>query len=253
MTTTLAMAWNPRGELPRLQRELPRLTALYDHIVLTLPPEASPKLTAALDALPLRYTVTDTWAEGRYLSLQMALETPADAVHYVDADRLIRWVELYPDELRRTVDFIQDRDCVVIGRTPYAWETHPRCMYETEKIINDTFSTLLGLPVDVGAGSKGYSRHAVRCLLDNATPDDAFAMDAGWTVLLHRAGYKIDTLRVDGLDWETPDRYKDSAADLMAQRRMADEWDQDAHKWRFRVEVADRIINAGLLAWTQAR
>jgi broad specificity phosphatase PhoE len=246
MKTVLATAWNPRGELARLQRYADGLVAIYDHIVVTLVPEVDDAVLKALDRLPLEYHVTEKWGTGRHLCLEKALATPADFIHYVDTDRLIRWVELRPEELEASVAAIRNADFMVIGRTPSAWDTHPRAMYETEAIINETFSRLLGQAMDFGAGSKGMSRRAAQFLIRHISPDDAFDMDAAWAVLLHRAGFDIHGMTVDGLDWETADRNRDQAADAETQRQLAYQYDQDAERWAMRVDIARKIIKAGI-------
>jgi hypothetical protein len=73
-------------------------------------------------------------------------------------------------------------------------------------------------------------------------------MDAAWAVLLHRAGFDICGMTVDGLDWETADRNRDQAADAETQRQLAHQYDQDAGRWAIRVEIARKIIKAGIAA-----
>ena len=65
-------------------------------------------------------------------------------------------------------------------------------------------------------------------------------------VLLHRGGFKIESLLVDGLDWETADRYRDHAADPETQRLAAEAYDGDATNWQMRVGVAQEVVSAGL-------
>ena len=75
--------------------------------------------------------------------------------------------------------------------------------------------------------------------------------DSEWIILLHRAGYRIDAVEVDGLDWETADRYLDHAADADTQRRVAAEYDADPEHWSFRVQMTQDIIDAGFAALTR--
>jgi hypothetical protein len=188
------------------------------------------------------------WVVGRKHSQEMALEFDCDFVHYVDCDRLLRWFELRPDELRRTIDRLQTVDCLVIGRTEVAFATHPRCLRDTERITNDVFSHFLDQPLDLCAGSKAFSRDAAEFITRNSQPTYGWCTDAEWIVLLHRAGYSIDSLLVDGLDWETADRYLPHAADAETQRRAAEAYDTDPRNWEGRVRVAQESIQAGLAA-----
>jgi hypothetical protein len=180
------------------------------------------------------------------MALRLALDSGADFIHYADMDRLIRWVETRPDEWRRTVQFVSDADHAMMGRTAQAYRTHPNALIETEKISNSFVSYCLGQPVDVSAGSKGFSRRAAQFLMANAKPGRALGADGEWAVLLDRAGFRLCYVEVDGLDWETADRYQDRAADGDRQRQMADAYDQDASNWAARVQVALEIVQAGI-------
>jgi hypothetical protein len=247
MTVALATAWNPRGELNRFQRLYPLLQSVYHHMVITLPPQTAPQVIAALQSMThVTPIVTPAWPQGRYLSLKFALETGTDHIHYADFDRLLRWVETRPDEWRQTVRVVVLSDCLVIGRTERAWDSHPRALRETEAISNRVFSHLLGKTLDLSAGSKGFSRVAAQVLVENSRPDRPMGADSEWIVLLHRSGFAVDAIQVDGLDWESADRYQAAAADGPAQREAAALYDQDPQHWAMRVGVAAEIVEAGL-------
>lgn len=247
MSVTLTTTYQPRGEIPRLVRYYDRVQALYDAVIVSLPPDAAPADVVALEALPgLQVFVNADWSHGRHAALRYALQTPCTHVHYADLDRLIRWVETRPDELRATVAAIQQSDCLVLGRTQEAWGTHPQSLYQTEKIYNRVFSDVFGVEVDLGSGSKGFSRQAVEFLMANAQLGRAMGADAEWIVLLYRAGFTLDTLLVDGLDYESADQYADSAATLEQQLQTAAAYDARAASWSSRVAVALETVEAGL-------
>jgi hypothetical protein len=248
----LALAWNPRGEHERFRRFYPQFSQWYTHIVVSTPPNPEPEALEMLRSLPeLRIEAREGWEAGRMVALEMGLQTDANYVHYVDGDRLIRWVELNPDELRRTIDAVQTVDYLVIGRTPKAMATHPQALQQTEAITNDVFSHLVGQTLDLCAGSKGLSRAAAEFLLRNGDTVNGLGSDAEWVVLLHRGGFSIKGLLVDGLDWETADRYLPHAADPETQRREAEAYDADPKHWAMRVRVARETEQAGLAALTR--
>jgi broad specificity phosphatase PhoE len=122
-------------------------------------------------------------------------------------------------------------------------------MYDAELIINRTFSKLLGQEIDFGAGSKGFSRRAAEFLVMNTQPGRGLGADTEWPVLLYRAGFRVRGLLVDGLDWESADRYRDEAADRETQRRFAAAYDESAQNWAMRVRVTQEIVDAGIEAW----
>jgi hypothetical protein len=119
---------------------------------------------------------------------------------------------------------------------------------QTEAISNLVISHLVGRTLDVSAGSKGFSRRAAQFLVDNTRPGRALGTDGEWTVLLQRAGFCIDYVQVDGLDWESADRYQAEAADAQGQRLAALAYDAEPRNWEYRLAVAMEIVQAGIEA-----
>jgi hypothetical protein len=107
-------------------------------------------------------------------------------------------------------------------------------------------SYLLGKEMDFSAGSKGFCQLAAKYLVSNCTPGHALGTDAEWPLSLHRAGFDIEFIEVDGLDWEIPDQYQSHAADSIRQQRKANEYDDDPVHWAQRVDVALEIVRVGL-------
>ena len=167
-------------------------------------------------------------------------------------DRLLRWVETRPEEWRKVLSKIPEQDYLVIGRTQQAYRTHPKALIDTERLSNQVVSYLVGRDMDVSAGSKGFSRRAVEFILANTQPEHPLGADGEWTVLLHRAGFNIGYIEVDGLDWETADRYQDQAAGSELQIQMAEAYDRDADHWSERLRIANEIIQIGLESATRS-
>jgi hypothetical protein len=227
---------------------------MYAGITIVLPPLVPQDLQDEISLLPgIRVIHSPDWAWGRHLALQGALGTSATHVQYADLDRLLRWVETRPDEWQLGVQAIMQAECVIFGRTPTAYRTHPLALRETERISNRVFSILFGLEVDLSAGVKGFSRQAGVYLQQNSSAGKALGLDAEWPVLLYEAGYTLEMMWVEGLDWETADRFLDRAADRTTQQRTADLYDQDPENWLRRVKVAQEIITAGLEAYQRKR
>jgi len=244
-----ASPWQPRGELARFVRYYPRLQAIFDGgLVVALPPTESQAEAETLNALGVRHAFYEGY-NGRHLVVRMALETDAAFVFYCDMDRLIRWLELRPDELRETVQRAQTTDSLIIGRTPQAYATHSRTLIETERIPNRMFSHYFGCAMDFSAGARGLSRRAAAFVMRHGGDDEnALWMDAGWAVLVKRAGYAWDYVEVEGLDWETADRDLAQAATREQQQALAAIQDADAALWLMRARVAQQITHYGLRA-----
>lgn len=253
MSVALASTWHPRGELGRLKQHLQTLTQVYGWVRIALPPACQPELVEELDRLPVRYCVTPYWAWGRHIALDLGLETPADHLHYADLDRLLRWVETRPEEWRECVIRIEQGDCLLMGRTRQAYDSHPQSMLLTEAISNRVASYFLGREVDVSAGSKGFSRKAAQLLARTCRPGKPMGTDAEWLMRVRRAGYQIDYVEVDGLDWEIADQHQSEAADPERQRLAAETYDRDPAHWKRRVAVALEIVEAALMAASEAQ
>lgn len=249
MTIALGTAWHPRGELPRFLNLLPLLQQEYAGMAFSLPPGADQELVEHLQALSrVKVIVTPEWSWGRYSALQLALEFGTGHIQYADFDRLLRWVETRPEEWRSVLRIIQEKDCLIIGRSPSSYRTHPRALVETEAISNLVVSYLVGKALDVSAGSKGFSRQACARIIDQCDPGHALGTDAEWPLILSRSGYAVDYISVEGLDWESADRYRDKAADQRSQVEAAQAYDADPGNWSHRVAIAMEIVQVGLEA-----
>lgn len=247
MRSVLATTFHPRGETGRLERAWSQICALYDDVIISLPPSIEPEDALVIRGLGgVKVHVNGDWSHGRYMALKLSLETAAECIHYVDMDRLLRWIETRPDELVQIIDQIKRCECLVIGRTAAAWDTHPQSMRQTEAISSRLFSGLLGQELDLSAGSKGFSRAAVAFLMANTKPGQAIGTDSEWVVLCHRGGFKVESVLVDGLDWEIADRYQSGAADAVRQREIRDAYDADPQNWAHRVRIAQEIVDAGM-------
>lgn len=251
MTIALACAWNPRGELARFVSAHAQLTSLYAHVVITVPPNCPADVVDALQGLPrVTVVVTPDWSHGRHLAIQQAADC-APFVHYADLDRLLRWIETDAMGLQEVLARIQQTDCLIIGRTPAAMATHAHALQDTEAIINTVFSRILGQQVDLGGGTRGFSREAVQFLLRHSPPGKAIGTDSSWPILLQRGGFKVEAIAIDGLTWEVPDHYRTHAADAQTLQATADAFDHDVSHWIRRVQVAREVIEEGLAALEQ--
>lgn len=252
MSIALACAWKPRGELARFRAHQPLLTHLCARLIIALPPDCPSSLTAELLTLPTITVIQPPdWAAGRHAAIFAAADAGAQYVHYVDFERLLRWLETAPDELPTVLSAFEQTDCLIIGRSPAALATHARALQQTERITNRIFSHLLGQSVDLGGGSRGFSARAVAFLKRHSRPERAIGTDGAWPILLQRGGYALPTITVNGLTWEVPDHYKHRAVATEEHQQFAERYDQDASRWELRVQTAWEILEAGLEALRQ--
>jgi len=224
------------------------LAVLYEAVVIIVPPDVPDEVIQTVGSLPgIDLHMTAAWRSGKHQSLQRSLETDVEWVHYCDFDRLLHWLECYPEELAALI-VAASSDCLILGRTERAWATHPRCMIETEALFSVPFSHLLHHPMDLGAGSRVFSRKAAEIIVEQCQAEWGWAVDVAWPLALQAAGCSIAYREVDGLAWETPDQHREQAADENTRRQMIQTYDGDPVRWRERVAVADEIMRVGVLA-----
>jgi hypothetical protein len=237
VSVALACTWRPRAEGRRWQQLGAQLGRLYQRVIVVVPTDADHEQVQSLPAtLDIELHVASRPSCQRYEALQHAWRSGAGYIHCADGDRLLHWAETRFDELGAAVAAVQQSDCLIFGRSDRALATHPRTLRETEAIINAVGSYLLRQPVDLGGGARGFSRPPAQAVLRHAIPEN-FA-DGEWPVLAQRCGFRISTLAVDGLAWETPDHFQQRAADREWQRQVAEEYDQDPERWACRTQTA---------------
>lgn len=239
----------------RFRKIFPQIEAAYAAITISLPPGTDPAEFSQPDTLSnVSLAVTEDWSWGRQVALRHAFIASPDFIHYADFDRLVRWVETYPEEWRRGLDRIQDADYTIFERSEKAWDSHPQALRQTEKISSGVIAHLVGRFHDFSSGSKGLSRRAAGFLLANSREEQgssgrALGTDAEWTILLHRGGFCLQSVPVDGLGWESADRYQAQAASPEAQRRAAEIYDADPENWAQRVRIAQEILECAFEAF----
>ncbi len=249
MTVVLATTHHdPEGRLEaQARRILPRLAGLYAGVVVAAAGDAQDRTTALLresGALiqtgdPARLDTFRYLGRRRREAVTQALAAwPATThTHLCDFDRVLHWAEFHFDELRATLDRLREHDFTVLGRTPRAFDTHPRVQRDTEALINHAFSLASGRAWDVGAASRGVSRRAAAAL--STCDDDTIGNDCSWPLILQqRDDMRLGYFPTEGLEFETLDRYADEAAALGGNAAWIARMDADPRQWATRLHLA---------------
>jgi SAM-dependent methyltransferase len=224
----------------------------YSGIVISLIPSQDQDVLQQLSSASflsntrLQIIIVAEGGSGRYLALQKALESTTDFIHYADMDRLLHWVETQPDEWKRMLGEVEKFDCVIFGRTPRAYLTHPQALIQTEKLSNQVVSHILKQDMDVSAGSKSFSRIAARCIIDNCSKDNSIGTDAEWPICIKKASFYLKYIPVEGLEWESADQFMPRAASADEQSLASKNYDSDPKHWADRAEIANGIIHTAL-------
>ena len=178
-------------------------------------------------------------------ALNRSLQLLPDHVFYCDLDRLIHWAKKYPEEYHGTRLMALDYDFLMVGRTPEAFLTHPETQTCTEGIVNRIASKTIGFEAtkDVVGTCWGLSRPLTQ-LLASSLELNTYGFYCGWPVTAWRSAKRKTYTEVNGLEWETPDRYE---AEIAAQGYA--EWLNgftNNREWKRRCSMLDDFVQTFL-------
>jgi hypothetical protein len=248
MSVTLAITYHdPHSRLSCLvERVLPLITATFAGVVVQASSVASARslaLFADAGAIigrdqteQLRGAVQ--LGRARRAAVRLALGQRAAYILMFDGDRLLHWASTYPDEMEQVVADIPRYDFTVLGRTPRAIATHPDSQADTEQLVNRLFAGITRQAWDVMAAARGLSRRAATTILEGC-PDEGISVDVTWPLFLQKVGgFTQGYIPIEGLEFETPDRY---APEIIAAGGI-DAWmarvDADPRRWAHRLNLA---------------
>ncbi len=254
MGVTLAVIYHdPQARLYDLMGQtLPTLTGIFDGVAVEANPAVPEKSLARLTQAGARVERRPPEPArgfppiGRYRRavLDLALQMGAAWIMYCDGDQAFHWAAHHPQELAQVAGRLPEQDFTVLGRTPRAFATRPRIQRDTERIVNQVFAAISGRAWDVTAAARGLSARAAQALVAGC-PEDSLGVDAAWPLFLQRrGGFSLGYLEVDGLEFETPDRYgkEVAAAGGLAQWRA--QLDADPRRWAHRLNLARIEVEA---------
>jgi hypothetical protein len=108
------------------------------------------------------------------------------------------------------------------------------------------FALVTGLPWDVGAGSRGFSRRAAETLLQ-FSQEQTVGIDAEWPLLLlGRDGFRLGFRACEGLEFETADRFGPEIEAAGSYEAWEAQASADPVHWTYRLRVALLIAEAAV-------
>ena len=240
---------DPELKLMKLMNPiLPTIKALFKERIVCCTPSTQEKVLNFLKDDGFRVIVgTSMDYVGNYkLAIQASLEyitdTKAQKILYIDFDRIIHWINGYPEELSRIVSNNTEIEYLHLGRTSRAFETHPPTQKETEGIINEIASKILGFSEkrDIISVcfliSKKLGEYIIN--MKNSTITGFYS---SWPIIFWNLAESKEYREVEGLEWETPDQFRDEINKIGYEQWLAKF--QSAKEWRKRVN----LLHEGLL------
>ena len=176
------------------------------------------------------------------VALALKLDTPF--VMYCDGDRVLHWAEQYPQELEQVVARLPENDLTVLGRTERAFRSHPHAQRDTEAIVNHVFHIISGYDWDVMAAARGLSRPAGEAILGQCF-DEEISVDVTWPLCLHAlGGFSLGYIATEGLEFETPARYKEEIIAAGGYEVWLERRDADPNRWLHRLDFVRTHLKA---------
>jgi predicted glycosyltransferase involved in capsule biosynthesis len=184
-------------------------------------------------------------------AIQTALEyiefADSQRILYIDFDRLAHWIMNYPDEFLESIEKANSVELTHFGRTPKAFSTHPSTQKNTERIVNYLSSQLLGFndTKDLISVCFSFTIQLADLILSKKYYTQ-MGFYAAFPVLLWNYAESKQYIQVEGLEWETPDRYQE-VIKVEGYEKWFEEF-QNTSEWKMRVGlVEDSIIELSKL------
>ncbi len=175
-------------------------------------------------------------------AIKMGIELDAAYIHQIDFDRALHWVRRFPNELRDVAEVAPSYTGLLsFIRTKRAFETHPEIQRSTENVVNDIASQVAGIKIDIMSGSYGFERRLAQKIVIEGKRND-FGFYAEFLIIALKHKFQINTLEVEGLEWETPDQYRD-----IIERKGYSKWLSEftsLSEWEKRVKLLEESANA---------
>jgi hypothetical protein len=227
---------------------LPKVKSLFKDRIVCCTPSTHEKVLNFLSTEGFKVVVGNSMNQvGNYkLAIQTSLEyitnSKIQKIIYIDFDRLIHWLNTYPEELSNLIINNTEFDYLHIGRTPRAFETHPPTQKETEGIINEIASKALRFSEkkDIISVCFLISKELGSRIIEmkNSTITGFYST---WPMIFWTLAETKKYIEVEGLEWETPDQFKEEI-EMIGYDVWLEKF-QSAKEWRKRV----KLLHEGLL------
>lgn len=235
------------GLLWLIKKQAAELLGLFDAVVVVATKGTAPIVGTTLRELGITVVARPNNTVGLtfYEALKQGWATGADRVFYADFDRILHWAEFRSAELKRLATALRRADKVdylVLERSPRAYRTHNEALIKTEAVANAVISKALDgkHSHDYLGGAFVLSRRAAEwALRDGKTLDLGFY--SLWPLLTKLHKGKIAYRFCQGLEWETPDRFRDEVKKAGGVKTWRESLDT-AHEWGYRVDIARQTI-----------
>lgn len=225
-----------------IKSTLPKLNELFVKIIVCLTPYTPDEVHSFLLSEGFNSIVEpserniDTYRTALKTTIEYINDSESQRIFHIDFDRLIHWINTYPEELTNILNNNINEEYIHIGRTTRAFNTHPKTQKETEIIVNEFGSKILGFEdtKDLISVCYIFSKNLGKKILkiNNFTTTGFYG---SWPIYFWKFARSKSYIEVEGHEWETPDRFKVEIDEI-----GFESWKkqfQSAEEWHKRVNV----------------
>lgn len=204
---------DPRGSLlTEATAVAPILKNIFDVVYVSLSDQTSRRYLDIFErnGMHFEFRVEDGDIGERYRAcLRAGIAESVEQLLLMDFDRALHWARSFPDELEVVAEQIKvNEGFTSLVRSRRAFETHPQTQRETELVANEIASEVVGRQVDILSGAYGMDVEVAKVLVKEISKND-FGFYGEILAIPFREGFEINGIEVEGLEWETPDQYKE--------------------------------------------
>ncbi|MHA1147930.1 MAG: hypothetical protein ACTSR8_06760 [Promethearchaeota archaeon] len=230
-----------------IEKALPFIREHIGNIIISCTSETHGNVLSFLEQNGFKVSLSDnddriaTYLNAIKLAISEIKDRDSQRILYIDFDRLIHWINNYPEELKKTFEEAAKNELLHIGRTPNAFKTHPNTQTDTEHIVNYLGSQALSLNKVQDLISVCYSfTFSLADLILNKKYFTEMGFYIAWPVILWDHAQNKKYIEVEGLEWETPDRFTEEINQLGYSKWL--EQFQTAEEWKKRVRLLDECV-----------
>ncbi|KXA91653.1 hypothetical protein AKJ57_00430 [candidate division MSBL1 archaeon SCGC-AAA259A05] len=161
----------------------------------------------------------------------------------IDLDRILHWINSYCEELRKCIQKITDYEFLLFGRTKRAFETHPITQVKTERIANKIASYVLKFDEtrDIISACWSFEPSLAKKIIDLSSVNPV-GFYCRWPIEAWKMGKNTDYREVEGLEWETPERFESEI-----EKFGYDAWLEkftSSEEWEKRVNLLNGVVDS---------
>lgn len=229
--------------LEALQDKLNDLLSLYEHLIFAASSQTSPKVVDFLkSSTNVSVVSSNGYGFGARNAFNQALSFN-ELYHWVDSDRILHWLNAYPDELKKLLDNPPQSDYTILGRTERARLTHPQSWTYCEMPCNRLAGKRFGREIDICVANVFLSRDAIEWILqDSSSQNWGILTEWPLTVASHSGADNLSYIAIEGNEWEDPDYFAEEISLAGGLEQWKTEKYDSEREWQKRLQNSIDII-----------